>query len=103
MVNQLCREGWDNRQWVRERCGELAGIRALKGFLPARHAPLKIRIFELQRQIENETNKKSKENQIMKTPKILLGIKRNIDNAMQVLDRAKKQRFLRAALSSWKT
>ncbi len=30
----------------------------------------------------------------MKTPKILLGIKRNIDNAMQVLDRAKNKPVL---------
>ncbi len=57
LVNQLCREGWGNGQWLRDRSIELAGVRALQGLLPARHEPLRVRIFELQRQIENETNK----------------------------------------------
>ncbi len=52
LVNQLCREGWGNGQWLRDRSIELAGIRALKGLLPARHEPLRVRIFELQKQID---------------------------------------------------
>jgi hypothetical protein len=52
LVNQLCSADWGNWQWVRDRSAELAGIRALRSLLPARHEPLRIRIFELQRQID---------------------------------------------------